>query len=60
MTQGHGIWFVVVWACVVWYSTITVYVSIKGLLDIRQMLARLKQNHEAAQSKSPDSQEPSR
>ncbi len=48
MTQGHSIWFTVVWLCVIWYSTITVYVSIKGVLDIRQMLARLKRNHEAA------------
>ena len=28
-------------ACVVWYSTITVYVAIKGASDIKHMLARL-------------------
>jgi len=28
-------------ACVVWYSTITVYVAIKGAADIKSMLARL-------------------
>lgn len=28
-------------ACVVWYSTVTVYVAIKGIADIRNMLARL-------------------
>ena len=28
-------------ACVVWYSTITVYVAIKGASDIKSMLARL-------------------
>jgi hypothetical protein len=28
-------------ACVIWYSTITVYVAIKGAGDIRNMLARL-------------------
>jgi hypothetical protein len=28
-------------ACVIWYSTITVYVAIKGAGDIKQMLARL-------------------
>jgi hypothetical protein len=28
-------------ACVIWYSTITVYVAIKGARDIKQMLARL-------------------
>jgi hypothetical protein len=28
-------------ACVIWYSTITIYVAIKGAGDIKQMLARL-------------------
>jgi hypothetical protein len=28
-------------ACVVWYSTITIYVAIKGGADIKHMLARL-------------------
>jgi hypothetical protein len=28
-------------ACIVWYSTITIYVSVKGAADIRHMLARL-------------------
>ena len=28
-------------ACVIWYSTITVYVAIKGAGDIKNMLARL-------------------
>jgi hypothetical protein len=28
-------------ACVVWYSTITVYVAFKGVFDIRNMLKRL-------------------
>ena len=27
--------------CVVWYSTITVYVAIKGVADIKHMLERL-------------------
>jgi len=30
-------------AVMVWYSTVTVYVAIKGTLDIRQMLRRLKE-----------------
>jgi hypothetical protein len=29
-------------AVLVWYSTITVYVAVKGIRDIRQMLSRLK------------------
>lgn len=31
-------------ACVVWYLTITVYVAIKGVADIKNMLARLAAN----------------
>ena len=30
-------------AVMVWYSTVTVYVAVKGTLDIRQMLRRLKE-----------------
>jgi hypothetical protein len=29
-------------ACVAWYSTITVYISIQGWRDIRGMLGRLQ------------------
>jgi hypothetical protein len=36
-------------ACVVWYSTITVYVAIKGAGDIKQMLARLGKTKEDAE-----------
>lgn len=38
----HPFWWLLTMACVVWYSTITIYVSFKGAGDIRQMLARLK------------------
>jgi len=37
-------------ACVVWYSTITVYVAIKGAGDIKQMLARLDKRKKAEES----------
>ena len=36
-------WFLWLWACLIWYSTITVYVAVRGALDIRAMLADLKQ-----------------
>jgi len=36
-------------ACVIWYSTVTVYVAIKGGGDIRQMLRRLEDNKKQAQ-----------
>ena len=41
MTAGHWFWWALTVAVLVWYSSVTVYVAIRGLLDIRQMLARL-------------------
>ena len=34
-------WMILSAACVIWYSSITVYVAFKGAFDIRDMLARL-------------------
>lgn len=42
-------WFFVTMACVIWYSTVTVYVAIKGAADIKGMLARLSANYERDQ-----------
>lgn len=42
-TGGHWLWFALTMACILWYSTITVYVAIKGALDIQGMLKRLKE-----------------
>ena len=39
---GHGLWLALVAGCLVWYSTVTIYVAIKGVTDIRRMLARLE------------------
>lgn len=41
MLQNHWFWGVLTLACLVWYSTITIYVAIRGADDIRQMLRRL-------------------
>lgn len=38
----HPIWFMLMTACVVWYSSITVYVAFRGAADIRGMLKRLE------------------
>lgn len=38
---GHWFWFLIVVLVVVWYSSVTIYVAIRGLLDIRQMLRNL-------------------
>ena len=37
MTE-HWFWLLLTAACLAWYSTITVYVAVRGLMDIRQML----------------------
>ena len=37
----HLFWWLITMACIAWYSTVTVYVAIKGIADIRNMLARL-------------------
>jgi hypothetical protein len=44
----HWIWWTLTAACMVWYSTITVYVSIRGVIDIKDMLRRLSQDDDQA------------
>jgi hypothetical protein len=39
----HWFWFLIVVAVMIWYLTVTVYVSIKGISDIRNMLKRLSE-----------------
>lgn len=41
-------WGLLTLAVLTWYSTVTIYVAVRGVLDIRNMLARLRQNHGAA------------
>jgi hypothetical protein len=36
------LWWLVTIACLLWYSTITVYVAIRGALDIKHMFGRLR------------------
>ena len=43
--MSHPFWFLLTIACLVWYSTITVYVAIRGCFDIRSMLDRLKETN---------------
>jgi hypothetical protein len=42
MTHGHWFWFFLTVAGIIWYSTITVYVSFKGYADILKMLHELR------------------
>jgi hypothetical protein len=37
----HWFWLLMTAAVVIWYSTITIYVAIRGAKDIRGMLRRL-------------------
>ncbi|MCE9596163.1 MAG: hypothetical protein K8S98_18390 [Planctomycetes bacterium] len=46
--HGHAFWWLVAAFCIVWYSTVTIYVAIRGARDIRVMLERL------AKSERPD------
>jgi hypothetical protein len=41
MLTNHWFWGVLTLAVLVWYSTITVYVSIRGVFDIKHMLREL-------------------
>ena len=46
MTHGHSFWFLLTWACMIWYATITFYIALRGSADIREMLRRLKEKRD--------------
>ena len=43
MLKSHPFWGLLTLAVLVWYSTVTIYVAIRGSNDIKQMLRRLKE-----------------
>lgn len=51
-------WGLLTLAVLVWYSTVTVYVAVRGVLDIRAMLRRLRQNHAHADQPSKPNPSP--
>ena len=51
--MAANFWWWLTMACLVWYSTITVYVSIRGLFDIKNMLARLRALQDEAKDDGP-------
>jgi hypothetical protein len=51
--NNHWFWAGVALLSIVWYSTITVYVAIRGSFDIRHMLDRLKETAPASEQ-TPD------
>jgi hypothetical protein len=42
MLTNHPLWGLLTLAVLVWYSTITVYVAVRGTVDIKHMLGRLR------------------
>lgn len=42
----HWFWLLITSTCVLWYSTITIYVAIRGVIDIKGMLGRLSRKRE--------------
>jgi hypothetical protein len=42
MSLAERFWWLLTISAVGWYLTVTVYVAIRGALDIRQMLNRLE------------------
>ena len=41
-THGHAFWWLLWMSSMLWYATATVYITVRGASDIRQMLRRLK------------------
>ena len=42
MLSNHPFWGSLTLAVLVWYSTITVYIAIRGVVDIKHMLHNLR------------------
>ena len=52
MSLTERFWWLLTVAAVVWYSTVTVYVAIRGGIDIRSMLRRLEEQHRSGNGDS--------
>lgn len=50
MMHNHWFWALMTWAVLIWYSTITVYVAIRGSMDIKHMLRRLSDQQSDAKT----------
>jgi len=46
MLKNHPFWALLTLAVLVGYSSVTIYVTIRGLFDIKHMLRKLKADHE--------------
>lgn len=50
MTMAPLFWKLLAAACLVWYSTITVYIMVRGFKDIREMLRKLNKTKNSVTS----------
>ncbi len=41
MLNNHAFWGILTLAVLIWYSTVTVYVAVRGVVDIKHMLGNL-------------------
>lgn len=46
-------WYWLLVACLVWYSTVTLVVAVRGVWDIRNMLRRIRETNQ--QDANPES-----
>jgi len=51
MLSDHWFWGLLTLAVLVWYSTVTIYVGIRGALDIQEMLRKLADQKQEAERK---------
>jgi len=54
MLNDHPFWGLLTLAVLVWYSSVTVYVAIRGSWDIKHMLRRLSDQHGNSQESASD------
>ena len=46
LLTNNPFWGLLTLAVLIWYSTITVYVAVRGTADIKEMLRRLRRGQE--------------
>lgn len=56
MLNNHPFWGLITLAVLVWYSSVTVYVAIRGAVDIKHMLRRLASQRDGQQTSEDQAQ----
>ncbi len=54
MLSNHPLWGLLTLAVLVWYSTITIHIAIRGASDIKQMLRKLNNDQDMTDADSQD------